>query len=386
MSKVIPAVVIKMQFLSGGKDKNFKNYLDYMDRKNTHSFENNLVNFENYQDYMGNEEKSTGIFTMEKDALTKEEKLQLKEAFKNSQEQKSILWQDVISFDNEWLKECGILKDDFVDEKKLKQATRNAMSEMLKKEGLEDSALWSAAIHFNTDNIHVHVATVQTKDFRERGKRKPKTITAMKSKVVSSLMDRSKENQLLNDFIRNQVISQKRQDDMMSLQNRIVNRDLVKQFKKIHSMLPEDKRLWQYSMNGIANIRPELDKFTQMYIDRHFKQEYKDFTKQLDKEVEIFKRTYGNNSRAEQYRETKMNDLYKRMGNTVLKEIKQYDYNLKNEAFQKENPFVKKIKVNKELNDAIYRLDRAMNDNLAHYKNQREFEKMQQEKEYENER
>ncbi|WP_268398117.1 relaxase MobL [Bacillus sp. T17B1] len=76
---------------------------------------------------------------------------------------------DVISFDNEWLQENGVLKDGFMDEQKMKQATRNAVNEMIRKEGLSDSAIWLAAIH--TDNIHVHVATVQTNNFRERENR-----------------------------------------------------------------------------------------------------------------------------------------------------------------------------------------------------------------------
>jgi hypothetical protein len=382
MNKIVPAVVIKSKFITSSNDSKFKDYLNYMDRKNTHSFENDFENYQDYQDYMSNSEKSTGIFTLDKDSLTEDEKIQLKDIFKESQENKSVLWQDVISFDNDWLRECGILKNDFLDEKKLKQATRNAMTEMLKKEGMEDSALWSGAIHYNTDNIHIHVATVQVKDFRERGKRKQKSIDVMKSKVANTLLDRSKENQKLNEFIRERVVNTKRQDNMISLKNRVLNRELVNQFKKIHSMLPEDKRLWQYSMNGIVNVRPEIDKFTQLYIEKHFKNEFKEFNKQLEKEVEIYKRTYGDNSRAEQYRETKMNDLYKRMGNTVLKEIKQYDSDLQSAAFKK-NSALKKIKVNKELNEVFYRMDRAMNDNLDHYKNQREFERLQQEKEYE---
>lgn len=382
MNKVVPAVVIKSKFITSSNHSKFKDYLNYIDRKNTHSFENDLKNYQDYQDYMSNNEKSTGLFTLDKDSLTEDEKIQLKDTFKKSQENKSILWQDVISFDNEWLRECGILKNDFLDEKKLKQATRNAMTEMLKKEGMEDSSLWSGAIHYNTDNIHIHIATVQVKDFRERGKRKQNSIEVMKSKVASTLLDRSKENQKLNEFIRKQVINTKRQDDMSSLKNRILNRELVNQFKKIHSMLPKDKRLWKYSMNGIVNVRPEIDKFTQMYVEKHFKNEFKEFNKQLDKEVEIYKRTYGDNSRAEQYRETKMNDLYKRMGNTVLKEIKQYDSDLNNAAFKK-NSALKKVKVNKELNEVFYRMNRAMNDNLDHYKNQREFERLQREKEYE---
>lgn len=351
-----------------------------MDRKNTHSNEND---FQNYQDYMSNEEKSTGLFTSSNDKLSEKEKEDLKSLFEQSQQKGSILWQDVISFDNEWLQENGVLKNGFMDEQKMKQATRNAVNEMIKKEGLSDSAIWSAAIHYNTDNIHVHVATVQTKNFRDRGKRKQKSIDSMKSKVASTILDRSKENEKLNEFIREKVVKTKRDDDLLSLKNRVVNRDMVKQFKKIHSMLPEDKRLWAYSMNGIKNVRPEIDKLTDMYIQRHFKNEFKEFEKQLGKKVQLYKRIYGDTKKAEQYKETKMDDLYKRMGNTILKEVKKYDYELKSAARSEPKNKFEKIKRERAINNFIYTIDRGMNDDLQHWKNQREFERMQQEKEHE---
>lgn len=378
-----PAIVIKSKFiLSSGSDSSFNSYLNYMDRKNTHSKENE---FQNYQDYMSNEEKSTGLFTSSNNKLNAKEKEDLKSLFEQSQQKGSILWQDVISFDNEWLQENGVLKKGFMDEQKMKQATRNAVNEMIKKEGLSDSAIWSASIHYNTDNIHVHVATVQTKNFRDRGKRKQKSIDSMKSKVASSILDRSKENEKLNEFIRERVVKTKRDDDLLSLKNRVVNRDMVKQFKKIHRMLPEDKRLWAYSMNGIQNVRPEIDKLTDMYIQRHFKNEFKEFEKQLDKEVELYKRTYGDTQKAEQYKETKMDDLHKRMGNTILKEVKKYDYESKSAARTEPKNKFEKIKRERAINHFIYTIDRGMNDNLQHLKNQREFERLQQEKEYERE-
>ncbi|RKD26504.1 hypothetical protein BEP19_16845 [Ammoniphilus oxalaticus] len=320
-----PAVIIKSQFKMGKQQTangSFRNYVNYMDRADTHSEKNE---FQSYQDYMSNEEKSTGLFTNEKDVLTDQEKERFKDTFKDMQEKGSVLWQDVISFDNDWLKERGVLQDKGIDEKKLKNVTRSAVNEMLKHEKLLDTTIWTAAIHYNTDNIHIHVATVQTKNFRERGKRKPSSIEKMKSATVNQLLDRSKENERLNQFIRNDLIQSKREDPILSLKNRIVDRELVSQFKKIHSMLPEDKRLWRYNMNGIQHVRPELDKLTDMYIDRHFKTEFEDFKKQLDQEVAVYKKSYGENSKAERYRETKMKDLYTRMGNTILKEVKDFD-------------------------------------------------------------
>jgi MobL relaxases len=376
-NKITPAVIIKSKFILPFAAKHkFKDYLSYMNRLNTHSHENG---FEKYQDYMRNEEKSTGLFTNDKDFLNEEELENLKEVFKQSQEKGSILWQDVISFNNEWLKETGIYKENFIDEKKLQQVTRKAVNQMLKKEGIENSAIWSAAIHYNTDNIHIHVSTIQTKNFRVRGKRKQQSLDAMKSSVSNSILDRRKENEKLNDFIRNQVIASKRNDDLTSIKNHLVNYEMVKQFKLIHKMLPEDKRLWRYNMNGIANERPEIDKLTNMYIQKHFKKEFEVFKKQLDKEVEFYRKTYGEDSRAEKYRETKMKDLYTRMGNTILKEIKEYDYKIKSDSIKNK---IQKIKRDREISNFMFRMNREMNDNLQHYKNQRAFEQFEREQEF----
>lgn len=380
----IPAVIIKSRFITTGIAKQskfgFNNFLNYMDRREVSSEKND---FENYQEYMSNGEKSTGLFTNEKDSLSDEEKNKYKEIFKRSQEKGSNLWQDVISFDNEWLKENGILKEKFIDEKKLQQVTRLAVNEMLKKEELIDSAIWSAAIHYNTDNIHIHIATVQTKNFRERGKRKQGSIDSMKSKVVNQIMDRSKQNEKLNDFIRNKVIKNKQDDKIMTLKNRIVNREMVKQFKKIHVMLPDDKRLWKYNMNGISNVRPEIDKLTTMYLEKNFKKEFTEFKEQLDKEVNLFKKTYGESKKAERYKETKINDLYSRMGNTIIKEVKEYEKMKSNVTRKSNNRKVANFQINRNVQNTLYKINKYMNDDLQHFKNQRIFEQLEREKEME---
>ena len=379
-----PAIIIKSKFVTpSDRDKsgNYQEFLNYMDRKETHANENEFLEYKDYQDYMANDEKSTGLFSANSDELNGNDKEYMKNLFGNCQDRGSILWQDVISFDNEWLKENGIISDSHVDEKRLKQATRKGINEMLKKEGMLDNARWTAAVHYNTDNIHVHIATVQSSNFKERGKRKLGSLEAVKSKVINNIVDKSKDYEKLNFFIREQVISKKREDDMLSIKNKIANRDLVKQFKHIHQLLPEDKRLWKYNMNGIADTRKEIDKFTTMYIEKHFEKEFKEFKKTLDKEVENHKKLYGESEKSEKYRDTKMNDLYTRMGNTVLNEIKDYDKTEKSTPFNlsKSNVF----KENKDFKDVFYRLDRVMKNETQNYKNLNEFEKLQREKEME---
>lgn len=375
-----PAVVIKSKFIaSSAKGTSFNNYLNYIDRAKTHDKANA---FEKYQDYMSNEEKSTGLFTSNKDSLNDEDKEYFKEEFKKAQESGSVLWQDVISFDNEWLKESGVLEGKNIDSKQIQDATRSAVQDMLKKEGLIDSAIWTGAIHYNTDNIHVHVATVQTKDFKERGKRKQASIDSMKSKVANKIKDRSKHNEKLNLFIRERVIASKRDDPLLSLKNQVMNRELVRQFKKVHQMLPEDKRMWRYNMNALQKVRPEIDKLTTIYIEKNFKTEFKDFQKQLEKEVEIHRRMYGSSEKSENYYQTKMTDLYTRMGNTILKEASAYDWKQKERVkknSKKTSPFV----VQRDLNKAVYLVNRYAKDDFESTKNQRAYEELQQEQEYE---
>ncbi|MGL3067111.1 MULTISPECIES: MobP2 family relaxase [Planococcus] len=375
-----PAIVVKSKFISGSGGKtSFNDYLNYMDRAETHDKANE---FEKYQDYMSNEEKSTGLFTLNHDGLSDKEKLYFKEKFQEAQESGSVLWQDVISFDNDWLKESGVLEGKNIDNKQIQDATRSAVQDMLKKEGMIDSAIWTGAIHYNTENIHVHVAIVQTKDFKERGKRKQASIDSMKSKVANKITDRSRHNEKLNEFIRERVISSKRDDPFLSLKNQVMNREFLRQFKKIHKQLPDDKRMWRYNMNAIQEVRPEIDKLTTLYIEKNFKEEFKDFQKQLDKEVDVHKRMYGNSANSERYRETKMTDLYTRMGNTILKEVSEYDWKQK-EFSRKNGKKPSKLIVQRDLNKAVYLVNRFAKDDLETSKNQKAYEELQQEKEYE---
>lgn len=161
MAEIKAGVVVVTKFCTAGADK-FTEYVEYIDRdeatRNDNSSKYNL-----YQDYMGNSEKTTGLFTDAKNELNDTEKKNLKDVFSAAQENGSLMWQTVISFDNEWLKQYGLFdkSGEYLDENKVKEVARNAIRKMLEAEGLE-SAVWSAAIHYNTDNVHVHIATVET--------------------------------------------------------------------------------------------------------------------------------------------------------------------------------------------------------------------------------
>ncbi|MEH6944787.1 MobP2 family relaxase [Bacillus sp. JJ722] len=385
---VVPGVVLKTRFIISTR-REFSNYIEYIDREEAkQKGELHSEMYALYQDYMGNPDKTSSLFTENQDRLQEEDKKKLKGIFKEAQQNKSIMWQDVISFNNAWLEEHGLYdsKTHSVDERKLMDATRLAMKEMTKKEGLEKTAIWSAAIHYNTDNIHIHVATVEKTPTRERGKRKPRTLDAMKSKAVNHLMDRSELQKQINDLIRKNMVDEKKKDSTFKWRNR----EFKPLFLSIYNRLPEDRRQWKYSYNTLQPVRADIDQLTKRYIEKYHKDDYEKFLSHLDKEVQSLKKAYGEGDkekgRYEDYKKNKIEDLYKRMGNAFLKEMREYDqqqrklqYGKKYSNSKKYNSFVRGT----SMQYTLKKMERALKSEYESWKNLRYYEQLQREIEYE---
>ncbi|MEK4721248.1 MobP2 family relaxase [Priestia sp. FSL W8-0524] len=390
-STVTPGVVLKTKFVTSNL-KVYKEYVDYVDRedaKKEYGAHEKL--FTLYQDYLANPDKTSSLFTDQSNQLNGQEKKQLKKLFEKAQKNNSIMWQDVITFHNPWLQENGLYDADThtVDEKKLMEITRQSMKEMLKRERLNKSAVWSAAIHYNTGNIHIHIATVEPQPTRERGKRKPKTLDAMKSTVVNQILNRGEQHQKINDLIRKDMVGKKRQDSSL----RWKNRDIQPLFLQIYNHLPEDKRQWQYSYRTLKPMKPFIDVLSQKYIEKYHRNEYQQLLKKLDKEVEELKKAYGegkvDEKRYKNYKQTKIDDLYKRMGNAFLKEMKDYDKQqqqikrMVESKKQSKRPASFNQKVS--MHFALKKMERAFKSEYDSWKNQQHYERLQKDIEHRHE-
>lgn len=333
MGEIKAGVILKTKFCTAKSDI-YSGYINYIDRKeavrNSHLSEFNL-----YNDYMGNPDKSEGLFTNTLDELSEEKVKQIKDCFKMAQNNGSLMWQTVISFDNRWLAQNGLydLKSHSVDKKKMHELTRNCMNSMLEAEGLLHSAMWTASIHYNTDNIHIHIATVEPIPVRNeieidgkkvlKGKFKLSSIEKGKSKVVNTVLNQQKENQLINDFIRVKLLQDIKTNPL------IKNREFVDDFLRLHRALPDDKRKWMYGMNAIKDLRPLIDNISLKYIQRYHKEDYDDFCKNLQTQQSKYTTAYGLKKNKNNYAENKISDLYQRLGNAILKEVKSYDKTIK---------------------------------------------------------
>lgn len=401
MAGIKAGVVLVTKFIRP-KSKAYAGYIDYIDRdeavRNEYSDKWN-----GYADYMGNPKKTTEMFGAGSDRLSAEEKQQLKRDFISAQDRGNLMWQTVLSFDNRWLEEQGLYDSstNTLNADKLKELTRNSMKKMLEKEGIAESAVWSAAIHYNTDNIHIHIATVEPgktqRPMRDNGEPKgvwkQSTLKAGKASVVNAILRQQEENRIINDLIRKNIVGGKR-DKMIAY-----DKDLRQAFLKVYNNLPANKQYWNYNSTNLGNLnRKNLDELSRLYIQKFHAQDYEEFKQNVKKQQEKYREAYGDGEKVvNQYAENKEKELYERLGNSILKEMKEYDKRLASEerlgmlqdrrmsnyklSGGINNKLLADGNIHQGLNvmgHAMHRINRAFKKDFQSMKNLAEYEKLQQ--------
>ena len=351
MNEIKAGVVVVTKFCRSSS-REFASYIDYIGRdeavRTEYSSKYNL-----YHDYMGNPEKSTGLFTEQEDIKTDQQKKQLKDIFQTAQDRGSLMWQTVVSFDNRWLENNGLYdsSSQILDERRVRNITRSAVRKMLEKEGLQDAA-WSAAIHYNTDNIHVHIAIVEPEPMREKksyvqyetreedGKtvKTPKldgdghpvmkkeykgtfrqgSIETCRREMVNQIINEKENNLKINTIIRESIVKQKREHPLAK------DKELAHRFLELYQQMPDCSRnMWNYNNPVMHPLKQEIDSISEAYMERYHGEEYRELKERLQIQGQKYHTAYGDTGRS--YADTKMKDLYTRMGNAILKEVRQYD-------------------------------------------------------------
>lgn len=183
-----PNIIFTIKYTQGGVD-NIQEYLDYterdeaVDQTNDFNLEKNQTNDqtpENLNGYLGYTERGAAT-SIENNAhryptfnqgylnLSEEAHERLKGQLLEAQQNHSLMWEGVVSFDPKFLKENQILSADGtqVDQTALKKVIQKAMPRFLKNEGLDiPETFWWGDIHLNTEHVHVHLTISQTKNTR----------------------------------------------------------------------------------------------------------------------------------------------------------------------------------------------------------------------------
>lgn len=322
-------------------DDGFQKYISYMTRKSALKEQGVLSNQDEQE--LGRLDKALksldfssnnlnvlpGVFSAERSTVSVNDLKTVKEKMSEGQKHGSILWQDVISFDNQFLINKGVLspETDTLDEELLKKASYKMMETFQKKENL-NNPYWFASIHRNREHIHIHFATIEASNSRgvqekngelqPRGMRKLSTIDSMKSAFTNEMLNM---DDLLDKITkqRNQVrknIQTAYLDKVNDHSFQILLNDFVR-------TLPENRRKWNYGSLSM-NQKKKLNNLVDMTLVND--QDYVDLKESIKQYSDNRIDTYGQTTRSQKdYKKNKLAEIQKRNGNAILGELKKTD-------------------------------------------------------------
>ncbi|OYR98878.1 hypothetical protein CBF61_10635, partial [Lactobacillus taiwanensis] len=322
----------------------FAKYQDYMSRKNaleansnshlSNSEKNELALINGYLNKydvptVQDDKVLPGYFTSEKEIIRNEDKAEIRKKIRECAMSGSIMWQPIISFDNNFLKEMKVYdpKTGYLDEAGLRKASHKMMDYLEKKEGL-NLIYWTAAIHRNTDNIHIHYALVESANSRKlqkykgieepRGKFKQSTLDGMKSTFANSFF---RTTDLLRDL--NEARQHLTKSVTTAFKESITQPSFQNDLNKFVQNLPNERRKWRFgSLNKMQ--KDDLNKLVDhVMLDDP---EYGNWTKLFTTYRDYYESLYGhskNNKKNIAYK--KWLDMRSRVGNALLSDLRRMD-------------------------------------------------------------
>src|SRR5699024_7523046 len=142
----------------------------------------------------------------------------------------------------------------------------------------------------------------------------------MKSKVANIILNRAHEREKIDELLRGTIRYKK--ENNISLSSFQKTETL---FKEAMNHLPNDRKQWRYGYQSINEARQYIDEITKIYLDQFHPEEIQALKTKLDEEVDVMQEMYGEGSDYQQYKNTKLDDLKKRMGNAILTEMRAVD-------------------------------------------------------------
>ena len=322
----------------------FAKYQDYMSRKNaieansnsqlSNSEKNELALINGYLNKydiptVQDDKVLPGYFTSEKEIIRNEDKADIRKKIRECAMSGSIMWQPIISFDNNFLKEMKVYDPTtgYLDEAGLRKASHKMMNYLEKREGL-NPIYWTAAIHRNTDNIHIHYALVEQANSRKlqkykgieepRGKFKQSTLDGMKSTFANSFF---RTTDLLRDL--NEARQHLTKSVTASFEESITQPSFQNELNKFVQSLPNERKNWRVSSLNQKQKKDLYKLVDHVMLDDP---EYGNWTKLFTTYRDYYESLYGhskNNKKNIAYK--KWLDMRSRVGNALLSDLRRMD-------------------------------------------------------------
>ena len=331
-SNKLVAKSIKSRNFYTSNTNNNHDYLDYVT--------NGALAGETYDyiEYAGNKEKSEGVFG-KNGLLTDLDKKNLRKELRNT---KSVVWDGLISFTEEYGKER------LLSYKDAEAIVKKYLPKLLKDNHMDyENVNWFAGLHMNTDNRHIHLSFWEKEPthFRQRhselcyhsGPLTKGSINRMKIQMEEELngndyhFDSYRRN--ITELAGKQLRLNKNDSNDLKLKRKLI---------ELSRKLPAGRIA--YNSLNMVELVPLVDDITNLIIDSNpvLANEFKKLRDDLAlKDKEITNICKSQNVEPDDYllRNKFLSNLYKRVGNKVIKYAKDYDYKMqlenKSEAAQR---------------------------------------------------
>ena len=371
-----PAVIFSLGFCFDwyiGKG----DFYSYMKRpeafdKNIHAMDAEYNSTSDFFDYMENSEKSDGIFDSNSDLVSEEQIDKYRALEMKARDDGAPKYFGVISFDNDFLKEQGAMTGRSLDIKRIKEIARKSMAQMIQTSNKldADNVFWTAAIHTNTDNVHVHFSICE-KECRHRKKDmlEVRAFDALKSSVVNSFV--GSENTIELTKMQRQVLLPlfERSSDACR-----------EQLAALRRILPKNKNLWQYNRKDIEPLREQINVCVESIVKNtsSLQDTYNEYLEMLDAQTERLKSYYGDGNRHLylNYKKNRLIDLQARLGNSLLNQLAQLDDTILENRFDTEGPEKKESSSTKMIESIDLQIDSFMQRQLERSEDETLIEKL----------
>lgn len=275
-----------------------------------------------------------GYFTSDQEVVRLEDMENVRQKMRNAQLNESVMWQDVISFDNEYLRKMNIYDPTtgYLDEAGIRKASGKMMATLTEKEKL-NHPFWTASIHRNTDNIHIHFSIVESANSREiveyqgikepRGKRKLSTISAMKTSFTGTMFDASEMLKEMNEQ-RNKITKAMKD----TFKEAVKEPNFQKNLNEFIKELPDKRKHWRWA-DLDSKQKNKLNQLSEHVMGNN--PDYQEWNNLFTNYQDYYQAMYGkskDNSKNKAYQ--KWTDMHYRMGNSLLSELKEIDKKSKN--------------------------------------------------------
>ena len=292
------------RFYSSNKDDD---YLKYVNKGSNEKLD--------YVEYSGNKEKSHGVFN-EKGLMTSEMIKEMRTMLRNTD---SPIWHGVISFTQEFGDTyCNTFEKAF-------ELMKNELPKFFEKAGLiPENIVWYAGLHENTDNKHIHLSFFEKEPLRNKQGHKEvcfsdgiipiKAINWFKIKAEIRLLQITKEIQLARKTLTDEMKKDMKLGDYM------------KHINSLYFSLPHEHRM-SYDSENIKPYKEQIDMVVNAIImsNEDLQRKFNDFQSFIVKRDYEIKEAYKRinvDSKDKLLFDKCMDDIYRRLGNIVLRTIR----------------------------------------------------------------